>query len=57
MREDKFFKIGMAMAEVLSGKKQAISDLKLLLEENPEMIDQVKYVAHSIQEIENKQEN
>lgn len=56
MREDKFFKIGMAMAEILSGNKESTTDLKLLLEEYPEMVDKVKDVAHSIQEIADKQE-
>ncbi|MFW3371902.1 hypothetical protein ACN9J5_03740 [Aliarcobacter butzleri] len=56
MKEDKFFKIGLAMAEILSGKKEAATDLKLLLEEYPEMIDKVKDVAYSIQEIADKKE-
>ncbi|MCG3711001.1 hypothetical protein L5F64_02095 [Aliarcobacter butzleri] len=56
MKEDKFFKIGLAMAEILSGKKEAATDLKLLLEEYPEMIDKVKDVAYSIQQIADKKE-
>lgn len=56
MQEDKFLKIGLAMAEILNGKKEAIEDLKILLDKHPEMINKVKEVAYSIQEIANKQE-
>ena len=56
MQEDKFSKIGLAMAEILNGKKEAIEDLKILLDKHPEMVDKVKEVAYSIQEISNKQE-
>ncbi len=56
MQEDKFLKIGLAMAEILNGKKEAIEDLKILLEKYPEMVDKVKEVAYSIKEIANKQE-
>ena len=55
MQEDKFLKIGLAMAEILNGKKEAIEDLKILLEKYPEMVDKVKEVAYSIKEIANKQ--
>lgn len=54
--EDKFSKIGLAMAEILSGKEEAVEDLKILLDKYPEMVDKVKEVAHSIQEIADKQE-
>ncbi|MDN5086369.1 hypothetical protein [Aliarcobacter butzleri] len=54
--EDKFFKIGLAIAEIINGKKEANEDLKILLEENPEMVDKVKEVANFIQEIADKQE-
>ena len=56
MQEDKFLKIGLAMAEILNGKKEAIEDLKILLDKYPEMVDKVKEVAYSIKEIANKQE-
>ncbi len=56
MQEDKFIKIGLAMAEILNGKKEANEDLKILLDKHPEMINKVKEVAYSIQEIANKQE-
>ena len=56
MQEDKLLKIGIAMAEILNGKKEAIEDLKILLEKYPEMVDKVKEVAYSIKEIANKQE-
>ena len=57
MQEDKFLKIGLAMAEILNGKKEAIEDLKILLDKHPEMVDKVKEVAYSIQEIANKKED
>ncbi|WP_419233925.1 hypothetical protein [Aliarcobacter cryaerophilus] len=57
MKEDKFLEIGLAIAEILNGKKEAITDLKLLLDKYPEMVYKVKDVAYSIQEIANKQEN
>ncbi|MFV7789411.1 hypothetical protein ACNO6Z_00995 [Aliarcobacter lanthieri] len=56
MQEDKFSKIGLAMAEILSGKEEAVENLKILLEKHPEMVDKVKDVAYSIQEIANNQE-
>ena len=45
MQEDKFSKIGLAMAEILNDKKEAIEDLKILLDKHPEMVDKVKEVA------------
>ena len=54
MQEDKFLKIGLAMAEILNGKKEAIEDLKILLDKHPEMVDKVKEVAKSIEAIANK---
>ena len=54
MQEDKFSKIGLAMAEILNGKKEAIEDLKILLDKHPEMVDKVKEVAKSIEAIANK---
>ena len=57
MQEDKFSKIGLAMAEILNDKKEAIEDLKILLDKHPEMVDKVKEVEYSIQEIANKKED
>ncbi|WP_228711081.1 hypothetical protein [Aliarcobacter trophiarum] len=54
MQEDKFLKIGLAMAEILNGKKEAIEDLKILLDKHPEMVYKVKEVAKSIEAIVNK---
>ena len=54
MQEDKFLKIGLAMAEILNGKKEAIEDLKILLDKHPEMVDKVKEVAKYIEAIANK---
>ena len=54
MQEDKFSKIGLAMAEILNDKKEAIEDLKILLDKHPEMVDKVKEVAKSIEAIANK---
>ena len=54
MQEDKFSKIGLAMAEILSGKEEAVEDLKILLDKHPEMVDKVKEVAKSIEAIANK---
>ena len=54
MQEDKFSKIGLAMAEILNGKKEAIEDLKILLDKHPEMVDKVKEVAKYIEAIANK---
>ena len=45
MQEDKFSKIGLAMAEILNGKKEAIEDLKILLDKHPEMVYKVKKVS------------
>lgn len=55
--EEKFSKIGLAMAEILSGKEEAVEDLKILLDKYPEMVDKVKEVAYSIQSIANKKED
>ena len=54
MQEDKFSKIGLAIAEIINGKKEAIEDLKILLDKHPEMVDKVKEVAKSIEAIANK---
>ena len=54
MQEDKFSKIGLAMAEILNDKKEAIEDLKILLDNHPEMVDKVKEVAKYIEAIANK---
>ena len=54
MQEDKFSKIGLAMAEILNDKKEAIEDLKILLDKHPEMVDKVKEVAKYIEAIANK---
>ena len=54
MQEDKFSKIGLAMAEILNDKKEAIEDLKILLDKQPEMVDKVKEVAKYIEAIANK---
>lgn len=54
MQEDKFLKIGLAMAEILNDKKEAIEDLKILLDKHPEMVDKVKEVAKYIEAIANK---
>src|SRR5574344_1492160 len=54
MQEDKFLKLGLAMAEIINGKKEAIEDLKILLDKHPEMVDKVKEVAKSIEAIANK---
>lgn len=54
MQEDKFLQIGLAMAEILNDKKEAIEDLKILLDKHPEMVDKVKEVAKSIEAITNK---
>ena len=54
MQEDKFSKIGLAMAEILNDKKEAVEDLKILLDKHPEMVDKVKEVAKSIEAIANK---
>ena len=54
MQEDKFSKIGLAMAEILSGKEEAVEDLKILLDKHPEMVDKVKEVAKYIEAIANK---
>ena len=42
MQEDKFSKIGLAMAEILNGKKEAIEDLKILLDKHPEIVEAAK---------------
>ena len=54
MQEDKFLKIGLAIAEIINGKKEAIEDLKILLDKHPEMVDKVKEVAKYIEAIANK---
>ena len=54
MQEDKFSKIGLAIAEIINGKKEAIEDLKILLDKHPEMVDKVKEVAKYIEAIANK---
>ena len=56
MQEDKFSKIGLAIAEIINGKKEAIEDLKILLDKHPEMVDKVRQYMlkrHNEQLIEN----